>query len=995
MASLQDLRPLNRGRSSMRQTTGLGLLAIVLAAVSMGTFQARQNASSPTVLGHPLHLDALGAPKPDAPLARRPARGVEVRIDRGGFEVAGPKTLVSLSALDTSRAGWARFARGASRRTSFGRETIVVGPDKTEQFLTVDRPQGKRTWRWRLASTGIAPRVGADGAISFVRGHRLAPVHIAPVQILDAKGADVTPSGLRWSLRHDRKAWSLELRLDDSRLPTPYLIDPAITLRSAAAFADNNGGAASLTIYKPIGVVVNDFLLAGIQVRGIRTITPPAGWLEVRRDQQGSNLTQAIYYKVAGANEPGSYQFTFSASDKATGGILPYVGVDNSNPIDASSGNPSSSNSANVTALSVNTSAANHVVAGFFGINRGATFTPPGGMTEEWDTQTTGGGSVASEAADYTAPAGATGNKTAVASSSQAWIGQLVALKLDTAAPTQSLSVTEGARPDLQYFNSGTGTVYYNPAAAGDFTVNSTITDAGATQVTFPAISATGFTHTAAYRTQVLADEPLAYWRLGESSGTSAADASGNANTGTYAGSPALGATGALDGNLIWANSSGTLGFKRNNVNAASAAGALTSSYKHFVVTYDGVTLRWYVNGALSTSTALSYPANASSAALTLGLGDAGQYGKNVLDDVAVYQTALSATRIAEHQNVGTSTSRDEVDTQSPFASATYSFDQTNTTAPTAQTITGLDGAGSSVTTTLTFVRDVSPPTAMSASVTAGYYTSLSVPVALSNGNDPESGLDSTTGIVERDEVGLSADSCGAFPGSWAAVTLSGGNDTTVVSGKCYRYRYKISDRVANQGTQAGASATAKIDTSAPAPAPSLSYGSFSNAALASGVVYYRPGAASGQFAVTASGSSDPESGIASYGFPAAAGGWSRSVVGATATYSHTGGPTDPADPNDVIAQNNAGLGSAATSFTVTPDGTPPASAVQCDGAACSAGWYSSSVSVSLSATDSASGLDLIRYTTDGSDPSPTNGATYSAPFGVSSTTTVRCRAYA
>ena len=1036
----------------MRQTTGLGLLAIVLAAVSMGTFQAGQNASSPILLGHPLHLDALGAPKPDAPLARRPARGVKVRIDRGGFEVAGPKTLVSLSALDTGRAGWARFARGASRRTSFGRETIVVAPDKTEQFLTVDRAQGKRTWRWRLASPGIAPRVGADGAISFVRGHRLAPVHIAPVQILDAKGADVTPSGLRWSLRHTRKAWSLELRLDDSRLPTPYLIDPAITLRSAAAFADNNGGAASLTIYKPIGVVVNDFLLAGIQVRGIRTITPPAGWLQVRRDQQGSNLTQAIYYKVAGANEPGSYEFTFSASDKATGGILPYVGVDNSNPIDASSGNPSSSNSANVTALSVNTSAANHVVAGFFGINRGATFTPPGGMTEEWDTQTTGGGSVASEAADYTAPAGATGNKTAVASSSQAWIGQLVALKLDTAAPTQSLSVTEGARPDLQYFNSGTGTVYYNPAAAGDFTVNSTITDAGATQVTFPAISATGFTHTAAYRTQVLADEPLAYWRLGESSGTSAADASGNANTGTYAGSPALGATGALAGNsdtavsfdgvddnvsvahnavlnlngsfslefwakqtafantspgiinkgtsstadgyLIWANSSGTLGFKRNNVNAASAAGALTSSYKHFVVTYDGVTLRWYVNGALSTSTALSYPSNASSAALTLGLGDAGQYGKNVLDDVAVYQTALSATRIAEHYNVGTSVSRDEVDTQSPFASATYSFDQTNTTAPGAQTITGLDGAGSSVTTTLTFVRDVSPPTAMSASVTAGYYTSLSVPVALSNGNDPESGLDSTTGIVERDEVGLSADSCGAFPGSWAAVTLSGGNDTTVVSGKCYRYRYKISDRVANQGTQAGASATAKIDTSAPAPAPSLSYGSFSNAALASGVVYYRPGAASGQFAVTASGSSDPESGIASYGFPAAAGGWSRSVVGATATYSHTGGPTDPADPNDVIAQNNAGLGSAATSFTVTPDGTPPASAVQCDGAACSAGWYSSSVSVSLSATDSASGLDLIRYTTDGSDPSPTNGATYSAPFGVSSTTTVRFRAY-
>ena len=121
--------------------------------------------------------------------------------------------------------------------------------------------------------------------------------------------------------------------------------------------------------------------------------------------------------------------------------------------------------------------------------------------------------------------------------------------------PTQALSVTEGTRPDLQFFNSGTNTMYYNPAATGDFTVTSAITDAGASQVTFPAISTTGFTHTAAYRNQVLADEPLAYWRLGEPSGTSAADASGNGNTGTYGGSPTLGATGALAGDTDTATS--------------------------------------------------------------------------------------------------------------------------------------------------------------------------------------------------------------------------------------------------------------------------------------------------------------------------------------------------------------------------------------------------------------------------------------------------------
>jgi large repetitive protein len=50
------------------------------------------------------------------------------------------------------------------------------------------------------------------------------------------------------------------------------------------------------------------------------------------------------------------------------------------------------------------------------------------------------------------------------------------------------------------------------------------------------------------YREVVLADSPLAYWRLGESSGTSAVDETGNGHTATYHGSPTLGATGALAG---------------------------------------------------------------------------------------------------------------------------------------------------------------------------------------------------------------------------------------------------------------------------------------------------------------------------------------------------------------------------------------------------------------------------------------------------------------
>lgn len=51
-----------------------------------------------------------------------------------------------------------------------------------------------------------------------------------------------------------------------------------------------------------------------------------------------------------------------------------------------------------------------------------------------------------------------------------------------------------------------------------------------------------------AYRDEVLADSPIVYWRLGESSGVAAEDESGNDNDGTYVNDPGLGATGLLTG---------------------------------------------------------------------------------------------------------------------------------------------------------------------------------------------------------------------------------------------------------------------------------------------------------------------------------------------------------------------------------------------------------------------------------------------------------------
>ena len=89
-------------------------------------------------------------------------------------------------------------------------------------------------------------------------------------------------------------------------------------------------------------------------------------------------------------------------------------------------------------------------------------------------------------------------------------------------------------------------------------------------------------------------------------------------------------------------------------------------------------------------------------------------------------------------------------------------------------------------------------PTGQSAALVGGpSYSTLSVPLSLNNGSDSQSGVDSSSGVVERASATLAGGSCGTF-GTWSTVTLSGGADTTVATDTCYRYRYSVSDNVGN-----------------------------------------------------------------------------------------------------------------------------------------------------------------------------------------------------
>jgi glucose/arabinose dehydrogenase len=77
------------------------------------------------------------------------------------------------------------------------------------------------------------------------------------------------------------------------------------------------------------------------------------------------------------------------------------------------------------------------------------------------------------------------------------------------------------------------------------------------------------------YAAAVLANAPVAYWRLGETSGTTAADASGGGRSGTYAGGVVLGQAGALSGD---ANPAVSLDGANDNVIRNPIAGFPTTA---------------------------------------------------------------------------------------------------------------------------------------------------------------------------------------------------------------------------------------------------------------------------------------------------------------------------------------------------------------------------------------------------------------------------------
>ena len=85
--------------------------------------------------------------------------------------------------------------------------------------------------------------------------------------------------------------------------------------------------------------------------------------------------------------------------------------------------------------------------------------------------------------------------------------------------------------------------------------------------------------------------------------------------------------------------------------NQCPQTNAITQVWHHLVATYDGATSRVYVDGAVAATQPAPLALNTTTASLWIGASffDTNGYFDGPIDEVAVYGTALSASRIAAH----------------------------------------------------------------------------------------------------------------------------------------------------------------------------------------------------------------------------------------------------------------------------------------------------------------------------------------------------------
>lgn len=207
-----------------------------------------------------------------------------------------------------------------------------------------------------------------------------------------------------------------------------------ILVRATSVGSTDEG--RELRIDTPANTSLGDVLLAQITIRDSDTaVTAPSGWTLVRADAVAGTMKQLVYYKVAGAAEPSRYAWQYtspqnaSGNSDAAGGLVAYINVDRTNPVEAHSGQANTPSNV-ITAPSLSTTGTGNLLV-FLGSTawRGAAIDAPQGMLQRFSQRAEGVGVSALGTDQTLAVNGPTGTRVASTAVTDHTIGQLVALR--------------------------------------------------------------------------------------------------------------------------------------------------------------------------------------------------------------------------------------------------------------------------------------------------------------------------------------------------------------------------------------------------------------------------------------------------------------------------------------------------------------------------------------------------------------------------------------
>ncbi len=96
----------------------------------------------------------------------------------------------------------------------------------------------------------------------------------------------------------------------------------------------------SLTLPIPAGTAAGNLLIACVVTDGnnATTLSPPAGqgWNQIARNVQGTAVTLGVWWKLAGASEPSTHQWTWTALEQSYGWMMRFTGHSPTAPINIS-----------------------------------------------------------------------------------------------------------------------------------------------------------------------------------------------------------------------------------------------------------------------------------------------------------------------------------------------------------------------------------------------------------------------------------------------------------------------------------------------------------------------------------------------------------------------------------------------------------------------------------------------------------------------------------